>query len=194
MTFLSPEGRVHSLQDVKIHSPFFIIVAALGLAVLSNHTVLQFLGLIWLFAMDPVSLTFLLKWCEQLLVRLTNSNRFREMYSPVRRNTRYYCFLVFRRIVGEYISLDLFCFVSLTSSCSHHFKRNFKDTGSMANSQMRPRNRRTVWSQTGTNFLFFPLSIVGYNYVKMRPLKLVAFRGTCSNGARGKLVVLLQNL
>ena len=28
----------------------------------------------------------------------------------------YYCFLVFRRI-GEYISLDLFCFVSLTSSC-----------------------------------------------------------------------------
>ena len=29
----------------------------------------------------------------------------------------YYCFLVFRRI-GEYISLDLFNFVNLTSSCS----------------------------------------------------------------------------
>ena len=29
----------------------------------------------------------------------------------------YYCFLLFRRI-GEYISLDLFYFVNLTSSCS----------------------------------------------------------------------------
>ena len=28
-----------------------------------------------------------------------------------------YCFLVFRRI-GEYIFLDLFCFVNLTSTCS----------------------------------------------------------------------------
>ena len=29
----------------------------------------------------------------------------------------YYCFLVFP-CIGEYISLDLFCFVNLTSSCS----------------------------------------------------------------------------
>ena len=62
VTFLFPEVRVHSLQNVKIRSPFFIIVAALGLAALKNHTVLRFLGFIWLFTMDPVSLTFLLKW------------------------------------------------------------------------------------------------------------------------------------
>ena len=62
VTFLFPEVRVHSLQNVKIRSPFFIIVAALGLAALRNHTVLRFLGFIWLFTMDPVSLTFLLKW------------------------------------------------------------------------------------------------------------------------------------
>ena len=42
----------------------------------------------------------------------------------------YYCFLVFCHI-GEYISLDLFCFVNLTSSCSliprvcHNSHRDF---------------------------------------------------------------------
>ena len=80
---------------------------------------------------------------EQLLVRLTKQNRSGETYSPIRQNTRqqwntnafnrklpssvapeednflpkvlvFHCFLVFCR-TGEYISLDLFYYVTLTN-------------------------------------------------------------------------------
>ena len=74
---------------------------------------------------------------EHLLLRLAKQNSSREMYSPIRhikkiKNTSafltpdgdlvskalvFFIFFMCRRI-GEYISLELFCFVNLTSSCS----------------------------------------------------------------------------